>query len=254
MATLEIEHDGDGFPTKETTMVNGQRHGPYRTLRRNGRPAFTANYTNDELDNERRWWHSNGMLQEEYTENGHRVWNAFGQLLEEKQKTGPGSSVIRRWYSTGAKEQETFYERGHHVHGTCRFWHPNEQLSKEETYVDDLLEGPVCKWHSNGILAEKYVSVRGKEEGLFQRWHDNGQMAEETRFSDGRIRGHSQLWDRDGVTIGYGFFYQGRPCRFWTIDQHREAPNRAKMRNILMALRPVGFPLFWLVAQHIPMW
>ena len=45
--------------------------------------------------------------------------------------------------------------RNHKIHGFCQSWYANGVLQCDETYIDNVLDGPKKEWHPNGQLKKE---------------------------------------------------------------------------------------------------
>lgn len=76
----------------------------------------------------------------------------------------------------------------------------NGVLVREETYVDDLLEGPFQDWYPNGQLAATGQCTAGKRTGVWKEFHPDGSLKAEGPYENGKRHGEWTEWITGGIS------------------------------------------------------
>ena len=112
-------------------------------------------------------------------------WDAEGKLLEravyvEDRLHGP-QVVFNRGERTSAGER-----REGRKHGVWRNYHTfqPDRLKEEETWKDDVLEGPWRSFSSEGQLEQEGTYHDGKKQGVWKRFHRGNRVNESTYEQD----------------------------------------------------------------------
>ena len=125
-----------------------------------------------------------------YTETGTLIFEA---LLEDDGIDPNGYQ--KTWTYSGTKEEEKKYSKGKLV--SLRKWHPNGELSLDETYAaDELIRKNT--FHENGKPFESILFKDGKKNGDYSRYSDSGQIEESGVYKDGVLDGEAVQFFADG--------------------------------------------------------
>jgi antitoxin component YwqK of YwqJK toxin-antitoxin module len=114
--------------------------------------------------------------------------------LDEQPYTGEayfikadGRPMVMRSYEKGIKK------------GLWRTWHPNGNLFKEGTVIDEKEHGEYKEYYENGVLRYEYHYDMGKKNGRWLGWYENGDPYTERNFKDDKLHGRLVHYDEAGT-------------------------------------------------------
>ncbi|MBK9338212.1 MAG: toxin-antitoxin system YwqK family antitoxin [Lewinellaceae bacterium] len=108
-----------------------------------------------------------------------------GYLLEEASYINDTLHGIRKFYQpNGQLERIETFQHGLH-HGPVVLYYENGQKQLEQTYQFGVLEGVSTKWYPNGVLLEKVTLSNNEENGPFTEWYENGKIRAEGNYLGG---------------------------------------------------------------------
>ena len=168
-----------GVLVEEAEYRKGRRDGPYRHFDLNGRPTFSAEYRDDHLE-------------------GHVVVNDETKY-EYRQDRLVGRAELRDYVHSGNPHPERFemrvyssgapyyiYElRDGKRHGRCFGWYENGQPLDEGTYHQGKLEGIFTRYNPGGVRVSRVYSREGLHQGVCTFWHNNGNVDLECEYLNG---------------------------------------------------------------------
>lgn len=143
--------------------INGERHGPRRSWRNNGRLAQHDTWRHGKLCGMRRSWYENGApkRQTQYVdglEHGRvMTWFKSGQLAEQYDREfGNPHGIYMSWYVNGQLFTQLEYRHGT-PHGLHLCWYDNGQQKKLQTLVNGERRGDCKRWDRDGTLTKHVI-------------------------------------------------------------------------------------------------
>ncbi|NNC84384.1 MAG: toxin-antitoxin system YwqK family antitoxin [Flavobacteriales bacterium] len=97
-----------------------------------------------------------------------------------------GTPMAMRSYVNGVKQ------------GLWRTWHPNGNMFKEGTVIDEKEHGEYKEYYENGILRYQYHYDMGKKTGRWLGWYEDGTIYTERNFKDDQLHGRLVHYDENG--------------------------------------------------------
>lgn len=143
--------------------VDGERHGPRRIWRINGRLAHHDVWNHDMPCGAYNAWYENGTpkIQTQYVagmEHGRFMsWFKSGQLAEQYDKEfDQPHGVYMSWYGNGQLYTQREYAHGI-PHGSHLCWYDNGQQRKQQTFVKGERRGDYKRWTRDGTLTKHVI-------------------------------------------------------------------------------------------------
>jgi antitoxin component YwqK of YwqJK toxin-antitoxin module len=167
------------YPDKKPKIVRGVKrysdnqlvnHGHYVNYYQNGQKFEEGQYTDNQKQGTWHVWHENGK--EAKVEN-----YVNGQP--------DGRFVLNN--DQGLPEREASYKAGRRD-GVWKYYYPDgKQVSQQEEYRDDKLDGAVYKWFPDGAKSGEYHFQSGQRLGLQRDWFKSGKVAAEAEYVGGKL-------------------------------------------------------------------
>jgi antitoxin component YwqK of YwqJK toxin-antitoxin module len=161
----------------DNSLVN---HGHYVSYYQNGQKFEEGEYVDNLKQGPWHVWHENGKEAklENYAQgqpDGH--WTLFNDQ--------------------GLPEREVSYQAGRR-NGVWKYYYPDgKQVSQQEEYRDDKLDGTAYKWFPDGKKSGEFHFQAGQRVGLQQEWFNTGRLAAELEYSGSKLI-RSRTWNEDG--------------------------------------------------------
>lgn len=122
--------------------------------------------------------------------------------------TGFKQGVAKEYDPAGnVSFEETYVDD--QLEGTRTLYHENGQKIVEETYTNNQYDGPYATWDSLGNKASEGYYEAGKAARDWTFYYPNGQIKEVVRFADNRENGPFREYYEDGTPKATGHYKGG---------------------------------------------
>jgi len=125
--------------------------------------------------------------------------------------------------------------------GLWKYYYPNQVLSAEEFYKEDLLDGKrktfdfegklqtlenwvdgveedsSFSYYPNGIVHRKGAYRNGLYEGVWYTYYENGKLKNQGSYKQGNPEGFWMFWNEKGIKTHEGNFLNGKESGPWKI-------------------------------------
>lgn len=148
------------------------KDGPYQKFYPNGVLLESANYVNDHLHGERKYFHPNGMLES-----------------EEHFNNGVYEGAYKKYFENGTLALEQNYLKGA-LEGQSVAYYPNGVVKERVTLKENEENGPFSEYYETGILKTEGFYVPGEdqplEEGALKSYNEQGELIRIAKCKEGR--------------------------------------------------------------------
>ena len=112
----------------------------------------------------------------------------------------PFSGLIINKYDSGQKKSKGFLTNGKED-GIWTYWYKDHPINYFRLYIDNIMDNlPYIfydSWENFGQKSKEEDYLDGILDRLYTEWYENGQMKFEGTFKDGKLIS-SKVWNEDG--------------------------------------------------------
>lgn len=218
-------------------QVNGQREGRWLDLE-NGQVLQEASYRKGERHGPARL---KAPADDSLTDEGMFVdglRDGAWKTVDDREVTvalmtyarGKREGVAQEWFRHGQMSQEQHW-RGDRLNGPHVTWHGGCSRKETGAYLDGLKTGTWTRWHPNGEKSEEGVYTRGQRTGTWTFWATNGAKTHRGPYVKGEAHGRFTEWFINGQLWREADFSEG----------FRTAPAPGACRGLTKGLWEVNY-------------
>jgi antitoxin component YwqK of YwqJK toxin-antitoxin module len=182
-------------------------------------------------------------------------YDAFGQSYEIKESEQVNNNLFQVKYDLSFWENGTvkaynnkgvlIYENNYKEQkkqGVQReYWSSNGKIMKQESYLNDSLNGLQQEWFENGQLKNETNYIDGKKNGARNEWYENGLLNFENYFIDDSLNGIEKVWYTNGKIKSESSYKKGKRVSYKLWFENGQLQEEADDFNY----NPEGFCKIW---------
>lgn len=208
LARLDVktEYYEDGTKKYEGTFKEGKPVGVHNLFDTKGEITKTKLYTDEGI------LAGEGIMDVAGNQQGPWIeYHQNGQVKGKGEyKDGKRIGEWTFFHPNGKTEQKGKYDKKGRAQGEWKWYYESGNLLREETYLNDLREGPMTEYSDTGNIVTKGEFVEGMKEG---KWvYYMGDYRDEGEYKGGQMSGEWKSWHTStGKIKSSGSFIDGNP-------------------------------------------
>ncbi len=189
----------DGKVKSDRFMKNGKPDSLFIIYHPNGKKLKETKYIQDAKTKQEMkhgkecTWYESGQLNSEATyENGApkgfavTYYEDGTKAAEIPFKDGNKEGEEIHYFPDGKKKMLITYKNSDR-NGALKEWYLNGNLKKEETYLKNVLDGPMTLYYEDGKKETACHYKNGRIHGLKQQWQENGRLCAKATYENGKF-------------------------------------------------------------------
>lgn len=159
----------DSYPSRIISYKEGKQDGIYMEVDPAGKIQLVEYYKDGKREGPRKRYHETQAI-----------------ILEsENYKAGLRHGPLIRWYENGNKKEVSEYRNGQ-LHGTARWYSPDEVIMAEYHYKEGQLEGPCKIYDEQGNLEEEGQYSDNEKTGVWTLYYPDGRPKARGEYDKGK--------------------------------------------------------------------